>query len=49
MNLTDFVAADTALGLMDKDHEYDSVMVGGREQPVQPRLGLTYGMTTGTA
>ena len=23
VNLTDFVAADTALGLMDKDHEYE--------------------------
>ena len=42
VNLTDFVAADTALGLMDKDHEYDSVECDGIACPVVSDMQLLH-------
>ena len=42
VNLTDFVAADAALGLMDKDHEYDSVECDGIACPVVSDMQLLH-------
>ena len=42
VNLTDFVTADTALGLMDLDHEYDSVECDGVACPVVSDMQLLH-------
>ena len=42
MNLTDFVAADTALGLMDHDYEYDSIEYNGVACPVVSDMQLMH-------
>ena len=42
VNLTDFVAADTALGLMDQDHEYDSIEYNGVACPVVSDMQLLH-------